>query len=159
MQKNLTVATCSYKQQGHQRLAVMPLDDNQQAVYKNACETALFLQYIHVTNQQHNHNTVHVSLSRAEHTCGLLVWMRAMICGITTSQVSMLTRPKPSCSAASTSGAEPHVNHSVSNRRMSCKLPVRSPAAWPSATLQQQQQQQQQQQERKRRRLSVVMDL
>ena len=48
-------------------------------------------------------------------------------CGMTTSQVSMETCPKPSSSALSTSGAEPWVNHSVSRRRMSCRLePLRS---------------------------------
>jgi hypothetical protein len=46
-------------------------------------------------------------------------WMRAMICGITTSHVSMLTCWKPSSSARSTSAAAPWLNHSVSSRRMS----------------------------------------
>lgn len=51
-------------------------------------------------------------------------------CGMTTSQVSMETRLKPSCSAASTSAAAPWLNHSVRMRRMSCRLsPEPAPAA------------------------------
>jgi hypothetical protein len=49
---------------------------------------------------------------------------------MTTSQVSMETREKPSCSAASTSAAAPWLNHSVRMRRMSCRLsPEPAPAA------------------------------
>ena len=53
-------------------------------------------------------------------TGGELLWMRATICGITASHVSMDTCPKPSMSAASTSGAAPWLNHRVSRRRISC---------------------------------------
>eukprot|EP00959_Pyramimonas_sp_CCMP1952_P260694 5450823-Pyramimonas_sp.AAC.1 len=48
-----------------------------------------------------------------------------MICGMTTSQVSMDTCWKPSSSARSTSAAAPWLNHSVSSRRMSCRHPPR----------------------------------
>ena len=56
-------------------------------------------------------------------TGGELLWMRATICGITASHVSMDTCPKPSMSAASTSGAAPWLNHRVSRRRISCRGP------------------------------------
>ena len=57
---------------------------------------------------------------------------------MTTSQVSMETRPKPSSSAFSTSGAAPWLNQSVSRRRMSCRLLPRAaslPLDCASATL------------------------
>ena len=53
-------------------------------------------------------------------TSGVGLWMRAMTCGMTASQVSTAMASTPSRTAASTSGDGPYLNHSVSRRRMSC---------------------------------------
>ena len=60
----------------------------------------LIRSYAHTHTHTHSHTHTHT-------------------CGITTSHVSMATREKPSCSAASTVPCAPWLNHSVSRRRMS----------------------------------------
>lgn len=55
---------------------------------------------------------------RAPRAWTLLVWMRAMIWGMTASHVSIETSPKPSCSASSTSGAEPLSNRWALHREI-----------------------------------------
>ena len=53
-------------------------------------------------------------------TNGLGAWMRAMICGVTSSHKSAEMSSQPACTAASTSARWPCVNQSVSNRSRSC---------------------------------------
>ena len=53
-------------------------------------------------------------------TMRLGVSIRATICGITCSHVSMGTSLKPRCRLVATLGSSPYSNHTVSRRRMSC---------------------------------------
>ena len=53
-------------------------------------------------------------------TNGLGAWMRAMICGVTSSHVSIGIASKPFCTASVTWGLPPYLNHIVSSRSVSC---------------------------------------
>ena len=125
------LALAGDQQRIHERLGVMPPDADEQAVNEppDHCLARVdarndlhmsralmaYLQSLNniafLTTRAHNH--AWAGRGRAS------LWLTW---GMTTSQVSMETWPKPSSRARSTSGAEPWVNHSVSRRRMSCRL-------------------------------------
>ena len=52
-------------------------------------------------------------------TAAIGLWMRAMICGVTSSHVSIGIVSKPCCTASSTAGLAPYLNHIVSRRNVS----------------------------------------
>ena len=68
------------------------------------------------------------SLLTERRTAGVGEWMRAMICGVTSSQRSAEISSHPACTAASTSARAPYLNQSVSSRSKSCSARSRPSA-------------------------------